>query len=72
MVHRCVRDDGHMLTIQVNFIVKCVCIYMGIRSNGGFMTGVTVFDWRVTIGCTSLVAWAIQGWTYSGYYCHER
>ena len=32
MVHRYVRYNGNGLTIQVNFMVKCV--YMGFGSNG--------------------------------------
>ena len=32
------RDNGHGLTIHVNFMVKCVR-YMGRGSNGCFVTG---------------------------------
>jgi hypothetical protein len=37
MIHQYVQDNGHELTIYVNFMVKCVC-YMGLRSNGYFVT----------------------------------
>ena len=36
-----VRDNGHGLTIYVNFMVKCVC-YMGLGSNGYFVIGVAL------------------------------
>jgi hypothetical protein len=43
MVHRYVRDNGHGLTIHVNFMVKCVCYFMVkceyCGSNGYFVTG---------------------------------
>ena len=41
MVYWYVRDDGHGLTIHVNFMVKCVC-YMGLQFNGCFMTDITL------------------------------
>jgi hypothetical protein len=41
MVHQYVWDNGHRLTIHVSFMVKCVC-YMGLGSNGCFMTGATL------------------------------
>jgi hypothetical protein len=37
MVHWYVWDNYHRLTIQVNFMVKCVC-YIGLGSNDCFMT----------------------------------
>jgi hypothetical protein len=42
MVHRYVRDNSHRLIIHVNFMVKCVCCYMGIGSNGWIVTGVAL------------------------------
>ena len=36
MAHQYVRDNGHGLTIHVNFMVKYVC-HMGLGSNGCFM-----------------------------------
>ena len=38
IVYWYVQDNGHGLTIYVNFMVKCVC-YMGLGSNGYFMAG---------------------------------
>jgi hypothetical protein len=35
------RDNGHGLTIHVNFMVKCVC-YMGRGSNGYVVIGVAL------------------------------
>ena len=35
MVYRYVRYNGHGLIIQVNFMVKCVCVRFG---SNGFMT----------------------------------
>ena len=36
------RDNGHGLTIHVNFMVKYVCCYMGLESDGCFLTGTTL------------------------------
>jgi hypothetical protein len=60
IVHQYVRDNGHELTIHVNFMVKCV-YYTGLRSNGCFMAdgALTVIITRRT----SLVVWATQGRT---------
>ena len=41
MVYRYVRDNGHELTIHVNFMVKCV-YYMGIGSNDYFMASIAL------------------------------
>jgi hypothetical protein len=38
MIYQYMRDNGHELTIHVNFMVKCIC-YMSHRSNGYFATG---------------------------------
>jgi hypothetical protein len=36
------ENNGHeLITIHVNFMVKCVC-YMGLGSNGCFVTGATL------------------------------
>ena len=40
MVHRYVRYNGHGLTIQVNFMVKCVCVGFGFN---GFVTKMQPF-----------------------------
>jgi hypothetical protein len=37
MVHRYVGDNGHGLTIHVNFMVKCMCVN-GLGSNDCFVT----------------------------------
>ena len=34
MVNRYVQDNGYGRTIQINFMVKCVCVCMGFGSNG--------------------------------------
>ena len=55
MVHWYVEDNGHVLTIKVNFMVKCICVcYMSLKSNGYFVTSATMFDWLVIIGLISL------------------
>jgi hypothetical protein len=36
-----VRDNGYGLTIHVNFMVKILC-YMGLESNGCFVTGIAL------------------------------
>ena len=41
MVHQYMQDNGHGLTIHVNFMVKCV-YYMGFGFNGCFMAGATL------------------------------
>jgi hypothetical protein len=41
MIHSYVQDNGHELTIYVNSIVKCV-YYVGLGSNGCFITGATL------------------------------
>jgi hypothetical protein len=37
-IHQYVWDNDHRLTIHVNFMIKCVCCYMGLGSNGCFVT----------------------------------
>jgi hypothetical protein len=41
MIHRYMRDNGHGHNRHVNFMIKCVC-YMGLGSNGCFMTSTTL------------------------------
>jgi hypothetical protein len=41
MVHRYMRDNGHELTIYVNFMVKCVC-YIDLGSNSCFVIVTTL------------------------------
>ena len=43
MIRRYVRDNGHGLTIHVNFMVKCV-YYIGLRFNGYFVASVALID----------------------------
>jgi hypothetical protein len=43
MVYRYVWDNGHGLTIHVNFMIKCVC-HMGLGSNGCFMADAALMD----------------------------
>ena len=37
MVYQYMQDNSHGLTINVNFMVKCVC-YIGLGFNGCFVT----------------------------------
>ena len=60
MVHQYLWDYGHGLTIQVNFMIKC--IYVGLGSSG-FVISPTITKWLVTIRHISLVVWATQGRT---------
>jgi hypothetical protein len=50
MVHRYVWDNGHRLTIYVNFMVKCV-YYIGLGSDGCFMASaaLTTGHYRMNI-----------------------
>jgi hypothetical protein len=52
----------YRLTLWSNVCVR----YMDLRSNGYFVTSATMFDWLVTIGLISLIAWTIQSQTQSG------
>jgi hypothetical protein len=46
MVHWCVWDNDHELTIQINPMVKCLFTFMfGLESNGCFVTGVPCLNW---------------------------
>jgi hypothetical protein len=51
------RNNGHGLTIYVNFMVKCMC-YIGLGFNGSFVTGATLMG--VTTGQISLAVLAIE------------
>jgi hypothetical protein len=54
MVYWYVRDNGHGLAIQVNFMLKFVCVCEGEGEGGfgsnGFVTGITIPKWLVIIG----------------------
>jgi hypothetical protein len=43
MVHQYVWDNGHGHTIHINFMTKCV-YYMGLGSNGCFVTDAILMD----------------------------